>query len=188
VFVIDTSDSMGEGPEAPIRAGLGACFSLAAKAYLNRDQVCLITFRDREARLVVPPTDSVMRVRQQLHRLPVGGATPLAAGLQKARQVISQARIKNPGVSSLLVLISDGEATAPLNNGTEPNQEVLAIAEAMARESIPALVIGTLSGRQRQSVMSRLAEALGTECLHIQDLHAKELLQHIARSERSRSP
>jgi magnesium chelatase subunit D len=182
VFVIDTSDSMGEGPEARIRAGLGACVSLAAKAYLNRDQVCLITFRDQEARLVVPPTNSVTLVRQQLHRLPVGGATPLAAGLQKSREVISQARIKNPGVSPLLVLISDGEATVPLKRGAEPNGEVLAIAEAMAREKIPALVIDTLSGRQGQSVILRLARALGTDCLHIHGLQANELLHHIAQA------
>jgi magnesium chelatase subunit D len=188
VFVIDASDSMGEGPEARIRAGLGACLSLAAKAYLNRDQVCLIIFRDHGARLIVPPTDSVTRVRQQLQSLPVGGATPLAAGLQKARQVISQARIKNPGVSPLLVLISDGEATTPLKNGAEPKREVLAIAKAMAKETIPALVIETLSGRQGQGLMSDLAKALGAECLRIHDLQTKVILQHIERSERLRSP
>jgi magnesium chelatase subunit D len=188
VFVIDTSDSMGEGPEARIRAGLGACLSLAAKAYLNRDQVCLITFRDRGAKLIVPPTDSVTRIRQQLQSLPVGGATPLAAGLLKARQVIVQARVKNPGVSPLLVLISDGEATTPLKNGVEPKREVLAIARAMAKETIPALVIDTLSGRQGQGVMSHLAKALGAESLRIHDLQTKVILQHIERSERLRLP
>jgi len=182
VFLIDTSDSMGEGPEARIAAGLGACISLAASAYLNRDQVCLITFRGREAQLVVPPTDSVTRVRQQLQRLPVGGATPLAAGLQKALQVIHQSRIKNPGVSSLLVLISDGEATVPLISGTEPDTEVLDIARSIFREDIPALVIDTLASRRRQRILPRLARALGTECLHVHDLQAKEVLEHIAKA------
>ena len=54
-----------------------------------------------------------MRIRQQLNRLPIGGATPLAAGLQKAGQVINQARRKDRAVEPLLVLISDGEATTP---------------------------------------------------------------------------
>jgi magnesium chelatase subunit D len=179
VFLIDTSDSMGDGPEARIAAGLGACLSLAASAYLNRDQVCLITFRDREAQLVVPPTNSVTMVRQQLQRLPVGGATPLAAGLQKAMQVIRQGRAKNPEVSPLLVLISDGEATVPLTSGALPEAEVLEMAASMSRDRIQALVIDTLASHQQQRILSRLAKALGTKCLHIHDLHANQVLRHI---------
>jgi Mg-chelatase subunit ChlD len=182
VFVIDTSDSMGDGPTARITAALGACLALATRAYLNRDQVCLITFRDREARLAVPPTASVTLVRQEMHHLPIGGATPLAAGLQKAREVIRQARIKHRGVTPLMVLISDGEATVPLEPGADPVDEALALATHMNREKIPALVIDTLEHQQRQSLMPRLARALGAECRHIHDLRSEQVLQIIEQS------
>lgn len=182
VFVIDTSDSMGDGPTARISAALGASIALAANAYLNRDQVCLVTFRDRAAQVVVPPTDSVTRVRQQLQRLPIGGATPLAAGLQKARQVILQARLKSPAVEPLMVLISDGEATVSLNSGVDPTEEVLTMARQMRHEKIPALVIDTLARQHRLSLMPRLALALGGVYQHIHELRSGKVLQLIEAS------
>jgi magnesium chelatase subunit D len=163
-------------------AALSAIISIAAKAYLSRDQVCLITFRDREAQLVVPPTDSVMQVRQQLHRLPVGGATPLSAGLQKARQVICQARTKNQEMEPLLVLISDGEATVPITKGADPNEEALAVATLLRRERISALVIDTQSRHHQQSFMPRLAKALGTTCQLIHGLRAGQVLELIEKT------
>jgi magnesium chelatase subunit D len=182
VFVIDTSDSMGDGPTARITAALGASLALASRAYLNRDQVCLITFRDRTARLAVPPTSSVMLVRQEMQQLPVGGATPLAAGLQKAREVIRQARIKHQGVTPLMVLISDGEATVSLEPGADPVDEALALAARMRQEKIPVLVIDTLEHHKRLNLMPRLARALGGECRHIHDLRSEQVLQLIEQS------
>jgi len=160
-------------------ASLGAIASLAARAYLNREQVCLITFRDCHAQLVVPPTDSVLRIRQHLNRLPVGGATPLAAGLKKAGQVIAQAKHKDQTVEPLLVLISDGEATMPLTPGADPAQEALAIAQQLGQEKIPALIIDTMPDHQQRTFMPRLAAALGTSCQHIHNLQARQILQLI---------
>ncbi|MGD9342925.1 MAG: VWA domain-containing protein [Desulfuromonadales bacterium] len=179
VFLIDTSDSMGNGPTIRMSAALGAIAALASRAYLNREQVCLITFRDRHAQVVVPPTASVMRIRQQLNRLPIGGATPLAAGLQKAGQVINQARRKDRAVEPLLVLISDGEATTPLHAGADPAQEALEIARQMGQEAVPALVIDTTPGDRQRICMPRIAEALGTKYQHIDNLQAGQVLQLI---------
>ena len=182
VFVIDTSDSMGDGPKARIEAALGASLALASKAYLNRDQVCLITFRDQSAQVVVPPTTSVTRVQREMKRLPIGGATPLAAGLQKAREVIRQARAKDQGLTPLMVLLSDGEPTSPLQPGANLTEEVLAIASGMHQEKIPALVIDALEQPRRSSLMSRLAAVFSTECHHIHNLRAEQILALIERT------
>jgi len=179
VFVIDTSDSMGDGPTARISAALGASIALAANSYLNRDQVCLVTFRDREAQIVVPPTNSVTKLRQQLQSLPIGGATPLAAGLKKARQLILQARIKSPAVEPLMVLLSDGEATVALENGGDPTEEVLSIARQMHQEKIRALIIDTNASYNHLSLMPRLAQALGSVYQQIHELRSGEVLQLI---------
>ena len=182
VFTVDTSDSMGDGPTGRMSAALGAIVSLAATAYLNRDQVCLITFRDREATLVVPPTNSVTRIRQQLGRLPIGGATPLTAGLKKARQVIDQEKMKNPALMPLMVLITDGEATVSLKRGADPEIEVLEAARQFRRDGIPAIVIDTLSVHGSHDKMSQLADALGGKSHHIHNLKANEVLQLISDS------
>ncbi|PLX78932.1 MAG: magnesium-chelatase subunit D, partial [Desulfuromonas sp.] len=48
---------MGEGAtRSRISVAKGAILSLLDQAYLNRDKVCLITFRDDEADIVLPPT------------------------------------------------------------------------------------------------------------------------------------
>jgi len=170
---------MGDGSITRMSAALGAIATLAGRAYLNREQVCLITFRDRHAQLVVPPTDSVVRIRQHLNRLPVGGATPLTAGLKKAGQVIAQAKRKDQALEALLVLISDGEATMPLNPGADPAQEALDIAQQLGQAKIPALVIDTMPGHRQRTFMPRLAEALGTSSQHIHNLQARQILQLI---------
>ena len=153
--------------------------TLAATSYLSRDQVCLITFRDRDAQLVVPPTNSVSRLKQQLQKLPVGGATPLSAGLQKAQTVINQARVKSSQTTPLLVLLSDGEATTPLAEGEDPQTEAIEMARQIASIKIPALVIDTVTEKRQQGFMPQLAKALGTECHHIHDLQAGNILNLI---------
>ena len=188
VFVVDTSDSMDDGPTVRMSAALGAILSLARRAYLNREQVCLITFRDRAARLVVPPTASVTRIRQQLQRLPVGGATPLAAGLQQARRVIGQARRKDPALEPLVVLISDGEATMPLRRGQDPAEDALATARQLRQEKVPALVIDTLPKHRRAALMPRLAEVFGSRCQHLCQLQAGQVIQLIEQTQRVGAP
>ncbi len=183
VFAVDISDSMGDGPGGRISAAFGAIVSLAANAYLNRDRVSLIAFRDTEARIVVPPTDSVALIRGQLNRLPIGGATPLAAALDKAQRIIHQERIKSPHVQPLLILISDGDATVPMTKGADPHQEALTLARQLRKSCVQAVVIDTLPAHLRTGHMPRLAENLGTTCRHIHNLQASQLLALIDNSE-----
>lgn len=182
IFVVDTSDSMGDGPEVRMKGALGALLSLAGTAYLNRDQVCLITFRERSAEVVVPPTGSVMRIRQLLQRLPVGGATPLAAGLKKALHVARQARSKSPWLNPLMVLVSDGEATVSLKAGADPQRECLELAEELKREGFLACIIDTHSGQRRSGLMQRLAQALGSDCHHLHALRAAQVISLVRHS------
>lgn len=184
IFLIDTSDSMGDGPTARISAALGASMTLAARSYLSRDQVCLITFRDHEAQLVVPPTNSVSRLKHQLKTLPVGGATPLSAGLQKAQNVIRQVRAKSPLTTPLLVLLSDGEATSPLVKGADPKTEALRLAKEIAEKKIPVLVIDTQED-YRNSFMRQLAENMQSPCHHILNLKAGNIVDLIDTNEMS---
>ncbi len=187
IFTVDTSDSMGDGPIDRMSAALGAIISLAATAYLNRDQVCLITFRDRDASLVIPPTSSVSRIRQQINKLPIGGATPLSAGLVKVQQVVAQERRKNPMLVPMMVLISDGEATISSQKGRDSNNEALEIAHELRRDGIEALLIDTLSTPSRSSNMNQLAKIFGCRSHHISNLQAGQVLKLVAEVEKTYS-
>jgi magnesium chelatase subunit D len=177
LFVVDTSDSMGDGPEIRMQTALGAAASLAGQAYLNRDQVALVTFRDRAATLAVPPTGSVQRVRDRLRRLAVGGATPLADGLRLAGTTIRQARRKDPALEAVLVLISDGEATVPLQRGGDPAADCLTVARELRQEKVSALLIDTGSTLPHDSLLPRLAGILGGKWQRLHELSTRDILR-----------
>jgi magnesium chelatase subunit D len=177
LFAVDISDSMGDGPEVRMSTALGAAAALARRAYLNRDQVALVTFRDRAATLTVPPTGSVQRLRDRLHRLAVGGATPLADGLRLARDTLRQARLKDPALQAVLVLISDGEATVPLRRGGDPLADALASANDLRRDGVASVLLDTGSAVTPQRQLPLIAAALGGQCRRLQELRAGDILQ-----------
>ena len=177
LFVVDTSDSMGDGPETRMAAALSAAVTVARQAYLHRDQVALITFRDRAAILTVPPTGSVQRVRDRLHQLAVGGATPLADGLRLARDELRRARRKDPALETLMILLSDGEATVPLHRGGDPVADALAIAGDLRRDKVASVLIDTGFAAAPVRLLPRLAEVLGGRCKRLQELTTAEILQ-----------
>ena len=110
VFVVDASDSMGQGTYARMKAAKGAALAMLAQACLNRHRVAMVAFRDKSAQVVLHPTASLSLARKRLNALPAGGATPFAHGLIKAWRMIQTERLKDPSVQPLMVVISDGDA------------------------------------------------------------------------------
>jgi magnesium chelatase subunit D len=177
VLAVDASDSMGDGPETRLAAALGTACALLRHAYLQRDQVALVTFRDRAATLTVPPTGSIRRVRDRLQRVAVGGATPLADGLRLARDTIRQARRKDPTLDATLVLLSDGEATVPLQRGGDPAGDSLAVARELRRDGVASVLLDTGSTTPEKRLLPRLAEALGGHCRRLQEVTGSAILE-----------
>ncbi len=164
-------------------AALGSALALTRESYLNRDLVSLVTFRDTQARVVIPPTSSIFLVRQRLKRLAIGGATPLADGLRKALQVVRQARAKQVGIDPLLVVISDGEATSAIIPGGDPVQDAFDAASELHREGIPAIMIDTSTGLKIPGIMPPLAKIFATSCHKLHNLTTGKVLELIDRSE-----
>ena len=189
LVVVDASDSMGEGPETRIAAALGTVCALLQHAYLQRDQVALVTFRDRAATLTVPPTSSIQRVRDRLRRVAVGGATPLADGLRLAHATIRQARQKDPTLDATLLLLSDGEATVPLQRGGDPIGDSLEVARELRRDGVASVLLDTGSATADKRLLPRLAEALGGHCRRLQEVSGTAILELLERppAERNRS-
>ncbi|MGP3921855.1 putative cobaltochelatase [Streptomyces sp. 8N616] len=110
LFVVDASGSMAARQR--MSAVKGAVLSLLLDAYQRRDKVGLITFRGKSADLVLPPTSSVDAAAARLESLPSGGRTPLAAGLLKAHEVLRIEQLRDPSRRPLLIVVTDGRATA----------------------------------------------------------------------------
>lgn len=170
LFVVDASGSMAA--QRRMEAVKGAVLTLLTDAYQQRDQVAVISFRGESAQLLLPPTRSVDLAGQHLRELPTGGRTPLAHALSLASETLEKA---NGDMPPLLVLLSDGKANVPLNDGVDPWQETLRFAELLADRGIPALVLDTESGYLRLGRARQLANTLGAECLTLEELSAENL-------------
>lgn len=171
LFVVDASGSMAA--QRRMEAVKGAVLALLTDAYQRRDEVAVISFRGEAAALLLAPTRSVDRAEQGLRELPTGGRTPLPHALQLALQTLEQAGANS--APPLLVLLSDGKANVALGDGGDPWRETLALAELLAGRGVPALVLDTESGFLRLGRASQLAQALGAECLTLEQLSAESL-------------
>lgn len=183
VFVVDTSDSMADGTTASrIAMAKGAVLSLLNRAYISRDRVCLVTFGDDRADLVLPPTGSIDMARKKLQALPVGGSSPMARGLLESWKVIKRTRQKDGATKPLLILLSDGAVNAPISRSAEPQEEVIALAGRMSADGVPALVIDT-GASQPGGLMTKLAESFGTTCRGIEQLRRRTIIETMDRAE-----
>ena len=153
VFVVDASGSAALGRLAEVK---GAVETLLSEAYARRDQVALISFRGTGAEVMLPPTRSLVQAKRRLAGLPGGGATPLAAGLDAARDVADRAR--RAGLSPLICLLTDGRANMALD-GTPGRAEAGADARRIARvlraEGHDALILD--AGRRPDGALAELA-------------------------------
>jgi magnesium chelatase subunit D len=138
VFVVDASASMDA--EQRMAATKGAILSLLQDAYVRRDRVAVVIFKNRTAEVVLRPTSSVSLARRRLERLSVGGTTPLTHGLMAGYKVVKTELLRDPTIRPLLVLISDGRGNISMFK-EEPLVEAQKVAALIDSEDIDALVI-----------------------------------------------
>ena len=184
VFVVDASDSMGQGPFARMKAAKGAVLAILAKARLGRHRVAMVTFRDESAEVLLQPTSSLALARQRLTSLSTGGATPFADGLMKAWKLVTSERLKDPEIDPMLVLISDGEANVPYDPRgklKDVADELAVISQRMRKDRIRAVVIDTKPSWEKSGAMLRIAEFLGGAYHHISRIRARHVVECLAR-------
>jgi len=121
IFVVDGSGSMGV--QRRMTETKGAIQSLLLDCYQKRDMVSMILFRKDTAEVILPPTSSQEMASRLLAEIPVGGRTPLSAGLLMAYKLIKNTKLKNPLMRFLVVLVSDGRANQSLS-GRPVSEEI----------------------------------------------------------------
>lgn len=180
LFVVDASRSMGARER--MRQTKGAVLSLLVDAYRMRDRVGLIAFGGAGAHLVLAPTRSVRVAARCLAVLPIGGLTPLAAGLALAGRVVASARRRAPGLAPLVVLLTDGRGNVPLQPGGDPEAESLAGARHLGQEGIAGLVVDTEGGPVRLGLARALARAWDADVKALDDLSGTRLPEAVRRA------
>ncbi len=176
MFVVDASWSMAVAER--MSATKGAILSLLTDAYQRRDRVGLIVFQKDRATLILPPTNSVQLAQRALTDIPVGGKTPLAAGLFLAHQVIQQQSMIYPDVEPLMIMLTDGAGNVAMGN-KPPQEEAHKLAEKIALDEIRSVVINMEHAAFDQGLAQELANHLDAPCYTLHELKAETLYQAV---------
>jgi len=176
LFVVDASWSMAVAER--MSATKGAIMSLLTDAYQRRDRVGLIVFQKNQSRLILPPTNSVMLAQKALADIPVGGKTPLSAGLTMAFKILVQEKRLHPDIMPLMILLTDGAGNVSMTD-LPPQTEAYRAAELIKDEKIKSVVINMEHVAFDQGLARGLAEHLGCACLTLRDLRAETLYRTV---------
>jgi magnesium chelatase subunit D len=160
VFVLDLSESMlhciDDIKEAMLR--------LHSDAYRYRDKVGIVAFKEMGAVVAQHPTTNLKVVTNRLLRLRMSGFTPLAAGMQKALEVLKEAKRRDLSTIPVLAIITDGDANVPLRQDLQTGEirefnaidvalfkyedeaikDVLSISEVIRKEGIYTVVVNAI--------------------------------------------
>lgn len=173
LFVVDASGSAALHRLAETK---GAVELLLAECYVRRDKVAVLAFRGAGCELLLPPTRSLARAKRSLAALPGGGGTPLAAGIEAARELAVQ--IGRQGETPIVVMLTDGRANIA-RDGTpgraKATEDALTAAGDFRLAGLSALLIDT---SPKPGDASRLmAERMGATCVPLPHAGAAGLSQ-----------
>ncbi|MCH9667466.1 MAG: VWA domain-containing protein, partial [Actinomycetia bacterium] len=169
IFVVDASGSMAARDR--MSAVGGATLSLLRDAYQRRDKVAVITFRQQDARILLPPTSSVYIASRRLARFDTGGRTPLSQGLLAARDMVVRERARDRARRSLVVVLTDGRATG----GPDPIGRARTAAARLVAEGAAAVVVDCETSYVRLGLAHDLARHLQAPAVRLDQLRADNL-------------
>jgi len=185
LFILDASASMGCYER--IETTKKVVTQLLVDAYQKRDRVGLISFRDEGAQLVLNPTSSVQLANLRIKDIATGGATPLNHGLAMGLLVAKRELRRDPDISPLLVLITDGHGNVGYASDN-PLRESLELSAKIRSQELCCMVFDTSletarakAGRAAPSHARRIADAMGAEYHHLSSFQPREMLDRLGK-------
>jgi magnesium chelatase subunit D len=176
LFVVDASWSMAVAER--MQATKGAILSLLGDAYQRRDRVGLVVFQKDRATLVLPPTNSVLLAQRALADIPVGGKTPLSAGLALTYEVLKREQVLHPDVQPLVILLTDGAGNVSMTT-QPPQEEAHQLCDLISGEKFRCVVINMEHAAFDQGLAQSLADHLVSPCYTLSELKAETLYQTV---------
>ncbi|MFC7491861.1 MULTISPECIES: VWA domain-containing protein [unclassified Knoellia] len=173
LLAVDASGSMGA--RRRMEEVKTAVLSLLLDAYQRRDRVGLVTFRGQGAEVALHPTSSVEAAARSLTTLAHGGRTPLAEGLLMATKVLAREKLRDPKRRPLLVVVTDGRATA----GPDALDRSRTIADAWGRTGHQSVVIDAETGTFRLGLAADLAARMGATHVPLGEVAAGAIVESV---------
>jgi magnesium chelatase subunit D len=153
---------------------------LLTDAYQRRDRVGLIVFQKDRATLILPPTNSVQLAQKALVDIPVGGKTPLSAGLLMSVDVLLREKFTHPDIEPLLIVLTDGAGNVSIGP-MSPQEEAYHFAGLLTNERIKSIVINMEHAAFDQGLAQDLANHLEAPCYALSEIKAENLYNTVKR-------
>jgi len=168
IFLVDASGSAALNRLAEVK---GAVELMLADSYIHRDRVALISFRGTGAQLLLPPTSSLVRAKRELASLPGGGGTPMASGLDTARQLADS--LQRRGEAPVVVVLTDGRPNIARDGKGDrvlAEKDTFRAARMIRDSSISSLLVDTAP--QPRVLTEQFAHEMGARYLSLPYVNA----------------
>jgi len=168
LFAVDVSGSLSKSGMMPdILNGVKA---MLRDSYVQRDKVALVTFRTGEVAVSVPFTRSVRGICDTLENTVTGDGTPLGPALMLIREYMIKYIRKNTEERCYVILITDGEATYPVQRGKDAIMELRKVALLMNIPNTEWIVIDSSLVPPKINYALNLAKLLKGRYIRLEDL------------------
>jgi magnesium chelatase subunit D len=163
IFAVDGSGSMAINH---FEAARDAALALLEKAYVYRDQIALVYFRHKEARLLLAPGSSMTSAAAALKRVKAGGKTPLNSALLKVLELVKKNNAQKTAPASVLILFTDGKANQPHNEKEGEDRsftarnELKPVCAVLRKEVYATVIFDTRMGKMENPYGLELADWL----------------------------
>ncbi|MBQ6502702.1 MAG: VWA domain-containing protein [Flexilinea sp.] len=176
VFLIDLSWSMAVTQR--LAATKRAISTILSKAYQFRDDICLIAFQKDSTRVIIPPTHSIHLAESAMQGIPVGGKTPLSAGLSLAYEILQRERTVYGKENIRFILLSDCEGNVTMSD-RDPQEEAAEKARLIAAGGYRSIIINSDKMSFGQGYANHLAKQLNASCYLISELNEGHLIKAV---------
>ncbi len=177
LFLVDASGSLGVRKR--MSTVKGAILSMLRDSYVKRDRIGLMAFRRDSADMILPPTKSVEYSYKCLEELPTGGKTPLGEALVRVNEYMTAYARCHIGERCYIILVTDGRANVPLQEGANANEEVQKMAEDISIPHVKWIIVDASSGFPHFDNAERLAEKMGARYFKLEDLDADRFAEGV---------
>ena len=168
MMIVDSRSSMRTNDRMSTTKGV--IDVLLQDLYLRRDKLGIITFRHTNAEVVLPLTLNIRDAAEGVERLPVGGRTPLASGLEMGIRLLLQEKRKNPEALPAMLLFSDGNPNVSCF-GRDPLAETFYYAQEVKRHGIQAIWVDTDFNPMAVSYSYEIAQRMGATYMRMENLY-----------------
>jgi magnesium chelatase subunit D len=178
IFCLDAS---GSAALERLAEAKGAVELLLKDSYARRDNICVISFRDRAAQVQLPPTRSLVRAKKNLQSLPGGGGTPLADAIKLAMSTALQ--VRSQGMTPSLIVLSDGRANVTLEgegSRAVAKSQALKLAEQWRATQIQSVWLDTSPRSDPQA--QEVAQVMGAKYIPLPLANSQNMANAVKQS------